>query len=222
MIKGGFAIRHLYASPRFSKDADLSMASDELEIAGIPDDLVMPHGLEIVQRVVGDMAESFKLFIEFWTTEHQRKRIQCDLNSRERPIRLRPPQRRTLTSLFVDPFPVWAATLAEVVGEKFFALIDLRAARIKDIFDLHHVLSQPALQLDPAATREVYEALRTRKRKGSPATGLPTEIEQIARSYNAEAFWQDAVGDLLPAPPSLRETTDELIELVRSRVLAGA
>lgn len=34
VVKGGFAIRHLYGGVRYSKDADLALVSDELELEG--------------------------------------------------------------------------------------------------------------------------------------------------------------------------------------------
>ncbi len=217
VIKGGFAIRHLYRSARYSKDADLAMVSDELEIEGRPEDLALPDDMAITGSPLGQAGESFKLGIEYRTSENRIARIQCDLNSVERPLFRRPPQRATLESLFVDPFRVWAATLEEIVGEKLFALIDRRAERIKDAYDVHHVLRDKSLKIDAGATLEVYEDWRRRKRKGPQFADLAREIFSICRMSTAEIEWERAVGDLVPRP-DLEATTDELLGLLTRRL----
>lgn len=142
VLKGGFAIRHLYAGPRFSRDADVLPADPDLDLVG-PSDLLIPRGMERGQPTVGDAIESWKVRIQYQMISRNRRGfISCDVNDLERLLRKRPPQRATFQSRFTAPFPVWAATVEEILAEKLVALMRRGADRIRDAFDVHHVLDQ--------------------------------------------------------------------------------
>jgi predicted nucleotidyltransferase component of viral defense system len=219
VVKGGFAIRHLYGGPRFSKDADLSMVSDELELEG-PRLVNLPSDMRIGQETVSGGIASWRLMVDYRRTDRLMARTQIDLNDRSRAIKRRPPQQRHLTSLFLDPFPVWAATLEEIVGEKLFALMDQPDIRIKDVFDLRHVLLLAAEPLEATATRDVYESWRSTKRRGPTQKALPSAIEALKKNPRAREAWRTDVADFVAAAPPLEQAIDELIELLRDRVLA--
>ena len=228
VVKGGFALRHLYDSVRYSKDADFAMSGSDLEIVGHPDDLALPPGMTIASSPLTASGEVFKVKIEYRTTENRRDFIFCDLNSNERPIHRQPPQARDLKSFFADPFPVWASQLDEIIGEKLFAFIDLGLTRIKDVYDLHHVLRDRSLVVTPDNASEVYERFRKTRRTGPPFTGLPSTFQMLLSpdhrfgatyepSEEAETAWEAEVGDHLPRP-DLTAVSTELFDLMTERL----
>ena len=218
VVKGGFAIRHLYSGVRYSKDVDLSMANDELELEG-PQLMAWPSDMTHQVRVGQGMA-SWILSIRFRATNGRQLSTQCDLNDRSRAIRQRPPQRRLLHSLYLESFPVWAATTEEIIGEKLFALIDHGAIRIKDVFDLRHVLSMADEPIDAPVTREVYAACRqTKGNKGPDVKDVVPAIEAIAGTARANQQWQADVMDFVDGAPPLAQATDEMLALLEARLL---
>jgi predicted nucleotidyltransferase component of viral defense system len=221
VVKGGFAIRHLYSGVRYSKDADLTMASDELELEG-PQLMSWPSDMTVQENVAQGMA-SWILSIRFRRTDGRRQSTQCDLNDRSRALRRRPPQQRELSSIYMPPFMVWAATTEEIIGEKLYALIDHQAIRIKDVFDLRHLLGLRHERIDGAAACGIYTACREAKGNRGPAiTGdVAGAIRAIASTGLAAQQWQNDVVDFVGKDaPTLADATDEMISLLDERVLS--
>ncbi len=215
VLKGGYALRHLYGSVRYSKDADFAMSSGDLVIQGHPDDLSLPPGMAIATAPLAPGNETYKIRIKYKTSEGRNDFIQCDLNSVERPVQLFPPQHRPHKSAFADEFEVWAAHLEEIVGEKFFALIDMGAERIKDIYDTHHVLRDRSLKIGPDKTKAVYDFHRNRKRRGPEFDSLIPAFMDIRE--RGEGQWEQDLGDLSPRP-DLVATSDALFDLMVERL----
>lgn len=217
VVKGGFAIRHLYAGVRYSKDADLAMATDELELEG-PQLMVWPSDMR-TQEFVNDGMTSWRLVVRYRSTDRRELTTQVDLNDRSRAIRKRPAVRRTLTSLFMDPFPVWSARLEEIVGEKLCALMDWPTTRIKDCFDIRHVLGLPMEKLVAADTREIYREIRKTKGKHVPdLEGIAAVMSATVKSRSALQQWQADVLDFVPDAPSLAMASTEMLDLLNDRV----
>ncbi len=142
VIKGGFAVRHIYGGLRFSKDADVVVRSPDLKIEGVaPDMLVIPAGMEMTKQELSKAEKSWVVKIQYVRTDRKLGHLQCDLNTRARALRLPPPRAETFESLFFSPFKVWAASAEEIVAEKLSALIEDRTERIRDAFDLCTVLA---------------------------------------------------------------------------------
>jgi hypothetical protein len=225
VIKGGFAVRHLYGSPRFSKDADLSMVSDELEMEG-PKLMKWPSDMTAREEVPDGMA-SWILFIRYRGPDGIARNAQCDLNDRSRAIRKRPPQQRLLNGLFIDPFPVWAATTEEILGEKMFALMDSRAVRrtirIKDVYDLRYILLLTHERVLASEVRDVYNGWQIAAKPGAaPAlTEYAAALDAMSRTRRALDQWQADVLDTVDGAPDLADATADLIGLLGPRVMTG-
>lgn len=149
-----------------------------------------PKDMTAIERVNAGIT-SWRLEVSYRTTDRRIRGTQVDLNDRSRAIRRRPPQRRPLTSLFMDPFPVWAATLEEIVGEKLCALLDQPDLRIKDIFDIRHVLALRSEPISGIDTCDVYRGVRATKGKHVPdLAGIPAAVRAAAASNRARQQWQ--------------------------------
>ena len=204
------------------------MSGSDLEIVGHPDDLAVPPGMEIVGAPLSESNEVFKIKIKYRTSEGFHDFIFCDLNSNERPIQRQPPKDLPLKSPFVASFMVWSSQLDEIVGEKLFAFIDRRLTRIKDVYDLHHVLRNRGLPVSAAHVEPIYSRFRTIKRRGGPFADLPVAFRQVLApdwspggpytpSREAEAAWASEVADLRPRP-DLSSVSDELFGLMVERL----
>lgn len=215
-IKGGFAIRHCFSGPRFSKDADLVMSDPDLELEG-PDLLVTPPRMRIAQTPLADGGESWKIRIRYRMTDGREDSIECDLNGNTRPIRRPPPRRRTFQSRFVEDFDVWVARTEEIIAEKLVALLDYEVDRIRDIFDIRHVLAQPKVVLDAGLTRELLGELLqgprfVRKRGRIPVEAVSGHVARIAALSDASAAWESQIGKMLPgAQPTLDTAAKECL-----------
>lgn len=216
VLKGGFAIRHLYAGPRFSRDADVLPADPDLDLVG-PSDLLIPRGMERGQPTVGDAIESWKVRIQYQMISRNRRGfISCDVNDLERLLRKRPPQRATFQSRFTAPFPVWAATVEEILAEKLVALMRRGADRIRDAFDVHHVLDQAAVTVDPAAARDLYADSAKRQGGTIALDRVPGRIRGMAADSSCAAAWTSQLDGALalgvPPFPPLAEALAAVIE----------
>ena len=225
VIKGGFAVRHLYGSPRFSKDADLSMESDDLGIAGEGPGLIKwPRDMKHEAKTADGLA-GWIIFIKYRGPDGVERDTQCDLNDHTRAIKKRPPQRRLLRGLFLPPFPVWAARTEEILGEKMFALVDSwwssKNLRVKDAFDLRYVLLLDNEPVNAAEVQLTYNQHRvaTKDRKFPSLDQYLDTLRTIAATSAAAARWRDDVVDSVPDAPALATATEELCDLLRKRVL---
>jgi hypothetical protein len=136
---------------------------------------------------------------------------RIDLNDRSRALKSPPPQRRTLSSLFMDPIPVWAASTEEIIGEKLCALMDQPTARIKDLFDIRHVLGMPLELIDPADTRRIYQAVRQGKGPHVPRIAdVPRIIRTKITTAAAQDQWRVDVLEFVDGAPSLSVAATEL------------
>lgn len=221
VVKGGFAIRHLYAGVRYSKDADLAMSADDLELEG-PPMMRYPSDMTAGVPIIGQSGESWFIPVSYRRTDRAVDTTRIDLNDRSRALKSPPPQRRTLSSLFMDPIPVWAASTEEIVGEKLCALMDQPHTRIKDLFDIRHVLGMPHELIDPAETRRIYQAVRQGKGPHVPrVAGVPRFIRTKLSSAAVKAQWQADVLDFVDGAPSLSIAAAEMVDLLNERVLRG-
>jgi predicted nucleotidyltransferase component of viral defense system len=219
VVKGGFAIRHLYAGVRYSKDADLAMSADDLELEG-PPMMRYPSDMKAGNPSIGQNGESWFIPVSYRRTDNAIDETRIDLNDRSRALKSPPPQRRTLTSLFVQPTKVWAASTEEIVGEKLCALMDQSITRIKDLFDIRHILAMPAEGIDAAETRRIYQAVRQGKGQHVPKIeDVPRTIRTIITTAATQNQWQVDVLDFVDDAPTLSGAAAEMIDLLNERVL---
>lgn len=222
VVKGGFAVRHLYDGQRFSRDADVLPTDPDLDFFG-PDHLIDPPGMVRTQVRVGEASESWKVRFSYRPLTLKGPRfIQCDVNGHERPLRRQPPQRAIFTSRFVPAFPVWAATTEEIVAEKLVALMRRGQDRIRDAFDVHHVLSTP-VSIDPRATATLYRLAAAQQGVSVPLDAIPRQLRAIAVDGRYEAAWQVQLGGALPVDvPPFGPQMLALASLLESRLTKAA
>lgn len=141
VLKGGFAIRHVYRGTRLSADADV--APTELLGRG-GGKLLLPSELRL-----DDVTQAKSQKLERWNMTltpvvgTKTLRVWADVNS-QRPVRLLPADKKTFVSAFLPDILVWVARIDEILGEKSSGLISYGYGdqdRIKDAFDLWFLLS---------------------------------------------------------------------------------
>lgn len=221
VVKGGFAIRHLYAGVRYSKDADLAMSADDLELEG-PPMMRYPSDMTAGIPIIGQSGESWFIPVSYRRTDRAVDMTRIDLNDRSRALKSPPPQRRNLTSLFMDPIRVWAASTEEIVGEKLCALMDQPTTRVKDLFDIRHVLGMPREPIDPAETRRIYQAFRQRKGPHVPRIAdVPRIIRTKIMTAAVQDQWRVDVLEFVDGAPSLSVAATQMVDLLNDRVLKG-
>jgi predicted nucleotidyltransferase component of viral defense system len=216
VIKGGFAVRHIHGGMRFSKDADVILASPDLEIDGAePGLLRMPPGMEVTSEALTEAGKSWVISIHYVGTDRRGHSVTCDLNSRVRALRLQPPRHEIFSSLFFDgEWRVWTASAEEIVAEKLAALLEEGADRIRDIFDVCTVLSTGPKRWDGTASRALLDKILIAKQI-APPDDLIGAVHQVSAAVGAEAAWQSQVIDVMPTRPrGLLPTVEELDDLL--------
>jgi predicted nucleotidyltransferase component of viral defense system len=222
VVKGGFAVRHLYDGQRFSKDADVLPSDPDLDFFG-PDQLIDPPGMTRTQVTVGDAVESWKVRFSYRPLTIKGPRfIQCDVNGAERPLQRRPPQRAVFSSRFIPAFPVWAATTEEIIAEKLVALMRRGRDRIRDAFDVCHVLGTP-VSIDSRATTHLYRTVATQQGVKVTLAQIPTQLRAIAGDSRYETAWEEQLAGALPVDiPPFGPQMLTLAGLLESRVIKGS
>jgi hypothetical protein len=200
ILKGGFAIRHTYASERLSADVDL--VPDGASARGIDAPLLPPEA-RLTASTAGPSGRSMRHTLTFPLVVGARAgKVWIDRSTGDRSLRLPPPQVRTFTSRFMDDFPVWVACIEEIVGEKSGGLLAFTYGdvdRIKDAFDLWFLLTNGhAARLNERRLRQVLEQLRLGKdRVQCPTQGLGVYFRSTLEHRDAELWWRRSVQPLL-------------------------
>lgn len=224
VIKGGFAVRHIYGSSRFSADADLSPMPNESVITGGAPDINVPPGMistQLPPREGDRDPKSIRLRFDY----HYRvggdaaNDITCDLNTK-RPVTVLPVQKPTFESLWFPPFKVYAMALEEIVGEKVVGLLTFfkDRDRIKDAYDLWHIFARGyANNADKDKIRRVLDAHYIDRGVACPTDGLAAHIKAVLDRGDLAAPWRKSVDDVLPRAhrgklPVVRQRLPEMAE----------
>ncbi|HET7182229.1 MAG TPA: nucleotidyl transferase AbiEii/AbiGii toxin family protein [Candidatus Limnocylindrales bacterium] len=232
VLKGGLAIYTCFAGARRSKDADLSPSGLDVEFDGLlpPELIKAPTGMQVLEPTQ-TTDDGWKVPVEFTATVGgDVSTIICDLNNARRVIR-RPP---AITRPFATPFTtapvdVWVARPEEMIGEKISALLRRRNGRLRDLYDIDHLLARSIeFKLDRTLIREVaveaisellaYDNLREEMRTlitdrllaHDDASWVQAEIERIGRNARPKD-WKAQVADVLPTVGSSIEVTESLM-----------
>lgn len=220
-VKGGFAVRRLFAGPRYSRDADISPAGTDLGLDRPPTEtLLLPSDMSIAQEVPQDSLRGFRAFIQYRSLITPRKvgRAQCDINDESRVLRDRPPRKRLLTSPFLGEFEVWAAATEEIVAEKLHAFGRYQS-KVKHVFDARHVLmaveATPEKEpFDPGLMIRIYTELRSLE-GGSPLySALRATIADLSSERTKEVVWRADVLNFVPDAPSWLDACADLCGLL--------
>lgn len=235
VLKGGLAVYGCFHGKRRSRDADVSPSSPDVEVDGRqpPDLLRAPLGMRILSPTQ-ETEEAWKVPVEYTTTTGlDSAQIICDLNKTNRAIRRTPAIKRPFDSPFAtEPVLLWVACAEEIVGEKIAALLRRRNGRLRDIYDIGHLLSIAGdIDLRVETVREVtiealqdllplvnniriaiQDLIRTRVDERDDLDWIADEIRSIG--YNAKVKdWRAQVTDVVPGAGTPKEETDQLLTL---------
>lgn len=198
VLKGGQALRHVYGSPRFSKDADY-VATRRIEFDDLRGALDVRHPrLTLPQRPEGRTAHSITIApIRYRSLLGLESTVEVEVSFRG-DLALEP-RRQTYMSPFAEPFEVLVMDLNEMVTEKVRALY--QRGHPRDLYDLWFVLTT-LTALPDQVDETTVAALIPRKfrpplvRGGWEYGRLYVQIERNA------AQWEPLLGGLVPdAPP---------------------
>lgn len=221
VLKGGFAIRHTYQSDRLSADVDLAPMGLTARGKG---DLNFPPELRLDNKELAKSGKSERWRFSFpHLIGTQRSTVWSDLNI-GRPVRLPPPQRRPFTCKFMPDFPVWVASIEEIIGEKSNGLLSFSYGdvdRIKDSFDLWFLLSnRHADKLKKANLTKVLSQLSVTRSVPCPTTGLGAWFSFVLARPEAQVWWNRTVRPLLRGHPRVSfETVQEQLPELAQRYL---
>ncbi len=216
VIKGGFAVRHLYGGMRFSKDADVILRAPDLQIDGAePSLLQVPAGMEITRESLTEAGKSWTISIHYVGTDHRGRDVTCDLNSRARALRLPPPHPATFSSLFFDgDWSVWSAPAEEIVAEKLAALMDERTDRIRDIFDVCTVLSATPDRWNASQARRLLNDILhiLGAKRIAPPEDLVAAVHEVSDDEAAETACTSQIINVMPTRPRKLEAVVEELD----------
>jgi hypothetical protein len=218
VLKGGFAIRHTYRSLRFSRDVDLAPVG--MSTRGASDLVLTPELTEVPAKPSLSGKSQRRLFNFRNVVGSGQGRLWTDLNTK-RPVRLPPPTIRTFESRYLPPFPVWVASIEEIIGEKSNGLLSFAHGdvdRIKDAFDLWFLLSNGhAKDIDKARLTKVLGQLRVNGDIPCPTQGLGVWFRSVLEREDAEVWWGRTVTPLLlkPGRVSLSTVREQLPALAQ-------
>ncbi len=234
VLKGGLAVYGCFRGRRRSRDADVSPSSLDVEFDGLrpPDLLGVPVGMRMLEPSQ-ETDEGWKVPVEFTTTTgDDQLQIVTDVNKRSRAIRCIPAIKRPFESPFTTaPVMLWVACAEEIVGEKISALLRRRNGRLRDIYDIGHLLGiAQDIDLDVLKVRqvtiealqdllplvnvrtEIQEAIRTRVNERDDLSWVFDEIRSIGNNAKAKD-WRAQVADVVPGAGTPQEETDRLMSL---------
>ena len=233
VLKGGLAVYGCFHGMRRSRDADVSPSSLDVEVDGRqPSDLLkVPQGMRMLDPTQ-ETDEGWKVPVEFTTTTgDDRARIICDLHKQGRAIRRPPAIERPFESPFTtEPVMLWVACAEEIIGEKIGALLRRRNGRLRDIYDIGHLLAiAEDINLDVGKVREVtiealqdllpvvnntrvaiQQMIRTRVNELDDLDWIADEIRSIG-SNAREQDWRAQVTDVVPGAGTPHDETDRLM-----------
>ena len=190
VLKGGFAIRHIYHSNRLSADVDVApthlLGRGQAGLA-LPSDFV----LKSVDLARSEKAERWNMTFESVVGASE-QRVWADVNF-GRPVRLPPPEHKPFVSLFLPTFEVWVATIEEILAEKAQGLISYRYGdqdRIKDAFDLWFLMSNGRAQgLNRERLQVVLSTLWVTEGIKCPTSGFGVLFRSVLDERNAARDW---------------------------------
>src|SRR5207248_1706136 len=159
ILKGGQALRHIYRSPRLSKDVDF-VAKRRIEFDDLPTlmDIRYPR-LHMPERPVGRTRRGFKLDpIEYRSisTGGGQDNIAIEISFRDDLVL--PADVKSFDGHFIEPFPVQVMNVNEMVAEKCRALY--QRGNPRDLYDLWYLFGAagPVAEIDPAQVTELIPA----------------------------------------------------------------
>lgn len=198
VLKGGQALRHIYASKRLSTDVDY-VARRRIEFESLRDALVIPQPrIRLPEVPEGRTRYGFKVRpIAYRALLTREGTVELEVSFRDDLVL--EPDHFPFVSPFRSPFLVRVMALDEMVSEKLRALYQRGSPR--DLFDLWFILTGPATPTNP----ERIKALLPRKfdekhvRGGWDRSKLYERIETNAKS------WHDTLSALIPEHPDFDE-----------------
>jgi predicted nucleotidyltransferase component of viral defense system len=199
VLKGGQALRHVYGSVRFSKDADYvakrHLEFDELRAAI---DVRYPR-LTLPDEPEGYTSHGIKIAPIGYRSLLGLKDATVELEVSFRQDLVLEPQTQTYESPFGEAFEVQVMDLNEMVSEKIRALF--QRGHPRDLYDLWFIFTRLAGQVDEATVaRLVPQKIRR------PMVKRRWDYGELYDRIEANASqWQSLLRGLVPDPPSYEE-----------------
>jgi predicted nucleotidyltransferase component of viral defense system len=197
ILKGGQALRHVYGSARFSKDADY-VAMRRLEFDELRASLHIRYPtLHLPTEPAGRTRFGIKVDrIGYVGPMRIPGTVELEISFREQAQL--PPQVLPFLSPFRDPFPVTVLHLHEIVAEKMRALY--QRGNPRDLYDLWFILIKLAARIDPATVAGLIPIKFRLVSGGWRKQQLYDNIEANSGT------WDDAFRLLVVDPPAFEET----------------
>lgn len=192
VLKGGQALRHVYGSERFSKDADY-VARRRIEFEELRELLDIRYpALQPPASPAGRTKFGLKIDpIHYTGPLKVRGTVEVEVSFREEV------QRETQTMRFVspfrEPFTVAVMDLHEMVSEKIRALY--QRGNPRDLYDLWFIFSKVYASIDDDTVAQLVPLKFQLVSKGWKRQELYTNIRAN------EAAWNDALTALVADPP---------------------
>ena len=145
VLKGGQALRHIYGSPRLSRDVDyVARRRIEFEALRAGIDIRFPR-LTVPEQPVGRTARGIKIdLIEYRGPLGNRDNVEVGVSFRE--DLLLDPEWRPYANPFRETFSVLVMQIDEMVAEKIRAMY--QRGNPRDLYDLWFVFSTPAISIN--------------------------------------------------------------------------
>jgi predicted nucleotidyltransferase component of viral defense system len=215
-FKGGFVLRHVRGSSRFSGDIDATRtnpAKHKLDASDVADVMRRATDEPMLRIDPGapatDSQQSLDFDrVEFYTPQHDGQ-IAVEISYREAVID--EPQWVLIGPPYYDQFQIPVLTLEETVAEKLRTL--LQRQRPTDLSDLALILGESGDRLDRSRIRELANVKFELVKQGDKRSRIETNIEALEATYretvpglapdarpfaDAQALVLSALSSLLP------------------------
>ncbi|MBI3971546.1 MAG: nucleotidyl transferase AbiEii/AbiGii toxin family protein [Chloroflexi bacterium] len=198
VLKGGQALRHIYGSPRFSKDVDY-IARRRIEFADLMDALNIRYPrLQLPVEPAGRTSSGLHIEpVEYRGPLGQLDNVEIEVSFR-RDLALEP-QRVTYRSLLREPFDVLVMDLNEMVAEKLRAMY--QRGNPRDLYDLWFIFTRLAGSVDAGTVARLVPG----KFRPPLVRGGWDRSRLFARMDEERHTWDDALDALAPDHPTFGE-----------------
>jgi uncharacterized protein len=198
VLKGGQALRHIYGSPRFSKDVDY-VATQRIEFAALMEalDIQYPR-LQLPTEPAGRTSRGLHIEpIEYRGPLGQWDNVEIEVSFRG-DLALEP-QRVAYCSVFRESFDVLVMDLHEMMAEKIRAMY--QRGNPRDLYDLWFIFTRLTGTIDPATVAQLIPGKFRPPlvRGGWDRSRLFTRMDQERHT------WDDALDALTPDHPRFNE-----------------
>ncbi|HEX4837069.1 MAG TPA: nucleotidyl transferase AbiEii/AbiGii toxin family protein [Solirubrobacteraceae bacterium] len=212
-FKGGFVLRHVRGSGRFSADLDATRTNPprhKLAAGEIAEAMRRASDEPMLRIDPGEPATDSPNSLDFdriaFHTPHSGGRVAVEISYREAVVD--EPEWVLVGPPYYAQFQIPVLTLAETVAEKLRTLLQRR--RATDLSDLALILTEHANQLDRARVRELalvkFELVKQGDRRGR----IEANLGELRAGY------EQSIGGLDPDAPPFAEAQALVLDALAS------